>query len=108
MYLHPSMSHANSFFLAALLLSLYVGGDGMGRWVAMGAVAALMTLVRFQDALLLAAVIPAELLRRDDGPLRARLARYAAFCATALAVFSPQLLAWDYLQGSPSAGRAHT
>ena len=104
MYLHPSMSHANSFFLAALLLSLYLGGDGMGRWVAMGAVAGLMTLVRFQDALLLAAVIPGELLRRDGGPLRSRLARYAAFCAAALAVFSPQLLAWDYLQGSPFSG----
>jgi hypothetical protein len=104
MHLHPSMSHANSFFLAALLLLLYLGGDGVRRWAAMGAVAGLMTLVRFQDLLIVAALVPAELLRRDRGSPGARLKRYAAFCAAAIAVFSPQLLAWDYLQGSPFSG----
>lgn len=103
-YLHPSMSHANSFFLTALLLLLYLGGDGVRRWAAMGAVAGLMTLVRFQDALLLAGLVPGELLRRDAGSLRSRIARYTAFGLAALAVFSPQLLAWDYLQGSPFSG----
>ncbi|MBX7245947.1 MAG: hypothetical protein K1X53_10645, partial [Candidatus Sumerlaeaceae bacterium] len=113
MYLHPSMSHANSFFLAALLLWLYRGGDGLGRWAAMGLVGGLLALTRFQDAALLGAFAPAELWRlyqrrRDGGPmghyLMDRLKRYALFGVCAVIAFLPQLAAWNALQGSPFSG----
>jgi hypothetical protein len=111
MYLHPSMSHANSFFLAALLLWVYEGGDSVRRWACMGAVAGLLVLTRFQDGVLLGAVAAGELVRRRESPgsdARIRAAffarRYGVFAVAAAAVFSLQMLAWWALQGSPFSG----
>ncbi|MCX7717062.1 MAG: hypothetical protein N2111_01495 [Candidatus Sumerlaeaceae bacterium] len=113
MLLHPSMSHANSFFAATLLLVLYLGGDSLSRWAVMGAVAALMALVRFQDGALLAALAVGEVARfceqrGHDQAMRSwwvgRLRRYGLFGLTAVAVGSLQLLAWQVLQGSALSG----
>lgn len=110
MYLHPSMSHANSFFLAALLLSVYLGGDSLRRWVAMGVVSGLLVLTRYQDAFLLLALVPGELMRfyssspEERTRFGARVLRYALFGITAALVFSPQLFVWHTLQGSMLSG----
>lgn len=117
MYLHPSMSHANSFFLAALMLRLYLGGDSLRRWAGLGAVAGLLILTRFQDAVLLSVLGVGELFRLRDNMgvsrlpaiLAARLPRYLLFGAVTVVVFSPQFLAWNTLQGTPFSGpRAYT
>ena len=113
MYFHPSMSHANSFFLASVLLALYLGGDSYRRWGAMGFVAGLLVLTRFQDAVLLATPVVGELFRLRDSLARgtgvvaavcSRLPRYSLFATVALLVFSPQFLVWKALQGSAFSG----
>ncbi|MCX7020541.1 MAG: hypothetical protein NTY46_16430 [Candidatus Sumerlaeota bacterium] len=115
MCLHPSMSHANSFFLSSLFLCLYLGGDGLRRWAALGAVVGLMTLTRYQDAALLTALVPGELWRchemlrntpvsETSDIIRRRSMRYVLFVVTAILFFSPQLLVWNILQGNPWSG----
>ena len=107
MYFHPSMSHANSFFLASLFLYLYFSGDERWRWTALGAVLGLMALTRYQDAVLVVCLVPGELMRRRTGDgfaLGPRLSRYFLLGGTGLLCFVPQLLAWWALQGSPWSG----
>lgn len=109
MYLHPSMSHANSFFLAALLLWLYVRGDGLVRWTCLGFVAGLLASTRFQDAILLAGIAVGEAVniarnRTQPRLLPQRLIRYLLATAAAIVTFTPQLIAWHYLQGSAFSG----
>ena len=109
MYLHPSMSHANSFFLAALLLWLYLGGDGVWRWGLMGLTAGLLTATRFQDAALLCGIVVGEIMRLRSGAVgrgyvRGRAVRYGLACIAGVVAFSPQLVAWHYLQGSALSG----
>lgn len=117
-YFHPSMSHANSFFLSALLMYLYWRGRRQRRdfWVALGIVSGLSVLTRFQDAALVFAMGVAELLwtwrwwvrlRRRGGAvaLWPRLAMRALLFSAGLAViFSLQLWAWRELQGSAWSG----
>lgn len=112
MYLHPSMSHANSFLAAMLLLWVYLSGDGLGRWCAVGACAGLMALVRFQDAALAAAIVGAgeivafsQLVPGRRKPfLLGRMPRYTLSALCAVAVFSPQFMAWKALQGGYLTG----
>lgn len=107
MYLHPSMSHANSFFLSAMLLAVYMGGDGFTRWLVLGGIAGLLTSVRFQDAGLLLAFAPVEFLRLRECPMRdwsSRFARWGLLAAGALAAFAPQFAAWHVLHGSAFSG----
>ncbi len=103
MYLHPSMSHANSFFLSAVLLVLYLGGDGAGRWGVMGGAAGLLVTTRFQDAALLALFLPGEC-GRLRASWRERLPRYGLFALAFAFCILPQLAAWNVLQGSPFSG----
>lgn len=108
---HGSMSHANSFFLLSLLLFLYLGGDSVRRWAAMGFVAGLLVVTRFQDGILLCALAAGEGLRlarrgrrAAPGEAGGRLRRYAAFAAAALPPVALQLAAWNTLQGTPFSG----
>jgi len=107
----PVMSHAPSFFLAALALVVWWGrGTGLlpGRAALLGLVAGLATLVRWQNALLL--VLPLATLALE----RERPARTAASAAALLGAFAlalvPQLLVFKaifgtYLLGHPAQGR---
>ena len=107
MFLHPSMSHANSFFLAVAMMVLYSGGDSLRRWAALGAVAGLLVLTRYQDAVLLTVFVPLELKRVLEGgrvALTQRLLRIATAAAACLLIFSPQFAVWNYLHGTPFSG----
>ena len=107
MVLHPSMSHANSFFLAVVMMVIYAGGDSIRRWAALGAVAGLLVLTRYQDAVLLTVFIPLELkrvLEGGRGALTQRLLRIATAGVACLLVFSPQFAVWNYLHGTPFSG----
>ena len=107
----PVMSHAPSFFLAALALVVWWGrGTGLppGRAALLGVVAGLATLVRWQNALLL--VLPLATLALE----RERPARTAGSAAALLGAFAlalvPQLLVFKaifgtYLLGHPAQGR---
>lgn len=111
MYLHPSMSHANSFFLVSLMLVQYLGIPvTVVRWALLGLTCGLMTITRFQDGIFMIALAVGELwnwYHSDDGRwywLRRRMPLYASWIiAFALAVM-PQFIAWGILQGSYFSG----
>jgi hypothetical protein len=108
----PVMSHAGSFFLAALALRVFHDGGfalSPARAMALGAIVGVAATVRWQNALLLllpaAALAPA--LRRDP---RAALGRGALVIACFLLGALPQMLAWkaifgSYLLADPPHGR---
>lgn len=107
----PVMSHAPSFFLAALALVVWWGrGTGLapGRAALLGLVVGLATVVRWQNALLL--VLPlATLVLERERPARAAAAVAGLLGAFALALV-PQLLVFKavfgtYLLGHPAQGR---
>lgn len=97
MYVAPGMSHAASLFAVALFFSLWpwAASGGVGRWAVWGASAGLMALVREQDLFFAAAALVAV------HPLPDRLKRLAAFGASALLVFLPQLAVYHALYGRP-------
>jgi hypothetical protein len=111
MVYEPVMSHAASFFLAALALLLWWrrgAGFAPGRAALLGLVIGLATVVRWQNALLL--VLPLATLALE----RERPARPAASAAALLGAFAlalvPQLLVFKaifgtYLLGHPAQGR---
>ena len=108
----PVMSHAPSFFLAALVLRVFWDGRlAPGRWrvALLGLLVGVASTVRWQSGLLL--LLPAALLLPR---LRARPRWAVATGVLALALFvvgvSPQLLAWkavfgSYLLADPPHGR---
>ena len=109
-YAHGSMSHANSFFLSVLLLICYLNAASVVRWGVLGAVAGLLVLVRFQDAVLLLFPAIGELLllydkRKDlSSHLRKSVPRWSSCVIVGLCVLSLQCLAWNVLQGHPFSG----
>jgi hypothetical protein len=108
----PVMSHAGSFFLAALVLRIYWDGRhdlGVRRVAVLGALVGVAATVRWQNALLLllpaAALLP--LLRRTP---RLAFARGALVLLCFLLGALPQMLAWkaifgSYLLADPPHGR---
>ncbi|MCX7625391.1 MAG: hypothetical protein N2Z21_04190 [Candidatus Sumerlaeaceae bacterium] len=116
-YLHPSMSHANSFFLSSALMTTYFSRLGKKvKWVTLGLVGGMLALTRFQDGILLLGIVAGEAtlaLRLWQRKRRWRLAVawlwrripcYFAFWATAVGIFSIQFLVWWKLHGSPLSG----
>ena len=117
-----SMAHAPSMFAVTLFVVLWHstrGDQNPRRWLLLGAAAGLMSMVRWQNVLFV--VLPAgeELAyllgvpdrdsghsthRAADGDetswLTSTAARYAAFIAAFLIVFSPQFFAWRALNGN--------
>lgn len=105
MYIAPPMSHATSAFSVAafLLCWLRVRDTWSARGMAaLGALAALMAMVREQDTFFVAAPIVdfgwSLLISRERKTL-ARLSVAAAGAVTAVAVFLPQALAYRALNG---------
>jgi hypothetical protein len=103
MYVTPPMSHAGSFFAAALLLWAWLRGEERRRaGFALGLLGGLVASVRWQDALLLAAPLSAPFWpgrREPVSPRRAAVWSLAIVAGFALA-FLPQLWVWRVLNGS--------
>lgn len=114
-YIAMPWSHANGFFLFALFLTLWMRHwrrpleRGLGIWALLGLVGGLMVMTREQLGLLL--IIPAlEALWVYAGLLRARrwreaaglLGRHLAFVAVLALAITPQLAAYQVLNGRPA------
>lgn len=102
----PTYSHAMSLFAVALFAHAWYRSrdrDDLPRFALLGALAGLAGLVRSQDLIIL--VIPGlELLaglweRRWSLPTAC--GRLAVLCISCVAVFSPQLWAWQTIYGTP-------
>lgn len=115
--LHPSMSHANSFFLSAALMSVYFSRwRSRMKWGVLGVIAGLLTLTRFQDGVLLLAIAAGEatvglrLWRRKNTSnilgawLRRQTPSWLLLAALTVLVFSLQCFVWWRLHGSPLSG----
>ncbi len=111
MYLHPSMSHANSFFLATMVMLLYLRNPT--KWLAwglLGLASGAMVITRFQDGVLLTALLVGELwflFKTPTGRTRwllQRLPLYLVWIIGFAIALIPQVLAWGYLQGSYFSG----
>lgn len=114
-YIAMPWSHANGFFLFTLFLWLWLRHwgrpeeRGLGMWLLLGLVGGLMTITREQLGLLL--IIPAlealgqyvGLLRRREWNLALRqLGRHLGFLAALVLAITPQLLAYQILNGRPA------
>jgi hypothetical protein len=102
----PAYSHATSMlavsaFWAAWILTLE--RRPVVRYGALGALAGLAALVRWQDAVLL--IVPAAdvLWHIRTGGVRGALARIGACLAGAIVAFLPQMAVWTVLYGTPLA-----
>ncbi|MGE0452175.1 MAG: hypothetical protein AB7O37_06740 [Vicinamibacteria bacterium] len=100
----PTMAHAPAFGAAALVVWLWLSPMPAGprRAALLGAACGLAALLRWANGLIL--LLPlCELLPRllRPGERRAALRDLAILGGVSLAVFSPQLLAWNALYGSP-------
>ena len=111
MYVAPPMSHATSAFAVALFVVVWLRVRerwSIGGFVALGAAAALMAMVREQDAFF--AVGPAvdflhAQLTRDDGRRGRRFVAAFAGVMAAAAAFLPQALAYLALNGHVGPSR---
>jgi len=112
MYLHPSMSHSNSFLMATLVLIQYLDSPRTPlRWALLGLTAGLLVLVRFQDGILLLGLVAGELwylfhekrLQKTIDIAR-NLALYAIFLLGFILPLTLQFSAWHVLQGSWFSG----
>jgi hypothetical protein len=113
-YIAMAWSHANGFFLFALFLTIWMrhwrrpAERGLGIWLLLGLIGGLMVITREQLGLLL--IIPAlealahygTLLRTGAWPSAARmLGRHLAFLAALGLTITPQLFAYQILNGRP-------
>ena len=104
MYVAPPMSHATSAFAVALFVAVWLRVREQwttGGLMALGAAAALMAMVREQDAFFAAgpAVDFIHALVTHDRQRGQRVAGALLGAATAMAVFAPQALAYLALNG---------
>ncbi len=111
MIAEPSMPHMCSLFAVALLIERWLTarpGPTLRQWAVMGLTGGLVALVRLPDATYLALPV-LDALTRGDGqavplpgdPLRRRVSGMIVFGLSAIAVFAPQMAAWQALYGSP-------
>jgi hypothetical protein len=115
MYIAPPMAHACQAFTVAAFVAVWL--HVRQRWsapggVALGLLAALMMMVREQDALVVAGpaldwIVAWWRAPRDTmGPSRRQLVGHAAAAALAFGIgYAPQLLAYQALNGYPSPSR---
>ncbi|MDM7994181.1 MAG: hypothetical protein QUT30_00705 [Acidobacteriota bacterium] len=108
MIAEPSMSHACSFFAAALLVNLWLRFrplPGFRQWALLGVAGGLVALVRLPDAtwLALPCIDAALNLRVADRGSVGRLALgVVCFAVVAAIVFSPQIMVWTITDESPN------
>ncbi|MFH0795110.1 MAG: hypothetical protein V2A74_13880 [bacterium] len=119
LYFHPSMSHANSFFLVVLFLWLYLHllrQPSPSRAAVMGIVGGLMAVTRFQDGVYLllpifgfvfARLLPRKKVSPEtEAPASGQRWWLLAvnFLLAAWLAMTPQFIVWSLLQGSPLSG----
>lgn len=108
-------SHAPGFFLFALFLSLWLPGlpheerRSLGRWLLLGLIGGLMVMTREQLGLLLimpalAGLVSYWRLGREGRwrPVAGLLGRHLAFVGALALAITPQLLAYQILNGRPA------
>ena len=99
----PTYSHAASMFAVSAFWLAWTGSrdrQTLARYAAVGALAGVAALMRWQDAILLLIPIGEAAWRRRDG-LAATAARAGAAIAAAALAFTPQMAVWAVLYGSP-------
>jgi hypothetical protein len=99
----PAFAHAPSIFAVSLLFSLWLRArerDGVFDWVLMGLSGGLAMLIREQGALFLIAPALDLGFRLVKGDVKRSLERGAAVLGAMGVVFSPQLLAYQALNGT--------
>ena len=101
----PAYSHAASMLTSAIVFTHWIEARDQWSWrraAASGALVGLASLMRWQDALLLAIPFVESLRWRGGMPTgRACLAALGAAGAGWLLAFSPQMAIWQVLYGSP-------
>jgi hypothetical protein len=111
MYLAPGFSHAVSAFAVAAFVALWLYVRRDWSWFgvcALGAMAAIMGMVREQDLFIAAGPIVDYIVvlfraqRSGDRPIGPLIARAAAGTAVAAICFLPQILAYMTLYGRPA------
>lgn len=108
MYLHPSMSHANSFFLSACIVCLYFAGKTRRRWFLLGLSCGMLCVTRLQDGILLIPIAACEIINwvknEDNRSIKQRVLDYFAATIGVLIPIIPQLIGWKILQGGYFTG----
>lgn len=98
MVFEPSMSHAMAMAsVAGFLLFTHEGVHGNKHYAILGALGGIVALMRWQNVLFLPVAIAVSWARHG----RPKLAELALGAAAFTVVFSPQLLYWNALYGSP-------
>jgi len=102
----PAYSHATSLFAVSLFVYVWLrtlGATGFGRTLLLGALAGLVALVRWQDSLvlLLPVVEALAMACRRRVSVAAVTITLVLLCIAAGAVFTPQILAWQAIYGTP-------
>ena len=102
----PTYSHATSLFAVSLFVYVWLrtrGAPGIGQTILLGALAGLVAMVRWQDALvlLLPVVEALVLVCRRQASVVAVTIRLALLGLAAGVAFLPQLLAWNAVYGTP-------
>jgi len=101
---HGPMSHTASMFIVTLFITVWLARReemNLRSYTALGVLAGLAALVRWQNALFL--VLPAAdvlIDARRRGDQRETVLQVAAMAGTFLVVFFPQMIAWKILYGS--------
>ncbi len=106
MYLHPSMAHANSFFLVSSLLYLLLKikdteSNPLWRWGLLGIILGLLVIVRNQD-IILWGLVAWIMFPRESCKMSFKAFIIMAVCA-GLMIF-PQMIAWKSIFGSWLSG----
>jgi hypothetical protein len=100
----PTMAHASAFAAAGLFVWLWLRPEppSWRRAAVLGAACGLTALMRWADGLIVLLLVGESLPRLRDRTQWLPLLREAlAFAAAALLVFSPQMIVWWRLYGSP-------
>ena len=101
----PTYSHAASLLTTSLFWFVFVrgrAGSTVARYAQLGALAGIAALMRWQDAIILSAVFVDLLWRSGRQLTLGQVSIRGIVCLiAALAAFTPQMLVWQTLYGTP-------